>query len=117
MATKATGLFLVLVVAFSPQLATAEFKTGQDLQEGLQKWFKDPTPDGDLIEASVAFGYVVGVVDAHTDITVCPPDGATQGQLAQIAFKYLNANPEKLNLSADLLVVNSLRVVWPCKKS
>ena len=117
MGNKTTGLSLAFLVALSPQLATAEFKSGQDIQAGLQKVFKDPTPADELFEASFAFGYVVGVADANTNVTICMPTGVTQGQVAQIVFKYLNANPEKLNFSADSLVVKSLSAVWSCKKT
>ena len=107
---------LVSVALLVPALASAEFKTGQQIQSGLQDWYSKPS--NDIVNAAVSFGYVLGVYDALTGVTMfCPPNNVSQGQVVQVVLKFLNQNPEKLHFSADSLVVKALQQAWPCAKT
>jgi hypothetical protein len=46
---------------------------------------------------------------------VCPPAGVTNGQSVRVVVKFLNDNPEKLNLDEDELVTLALSKAFPCK--
>jgi hypothetical protein len=103
----ATAAFLTLSAAFTP--AHAEFQTGNKLLSGLNE------PAGS-VPHMVAFGYIIGVTDAHTSITICPPDAATQGQVVDIVKRWLVANPAERHHTGDVIVEHILSRTWPCKK-
>ena len=69
-------------------------------------------------------GYLAGVFDtldesdsSKEDINKsCIPYTVTYQKKRQVVLKYLNDHPEKLHLSAVALVIESLKVNYPCKK-
>ena len=101
--------------------AHAEFWTGNDLKVRLERFQRviegKEVPDPGNEQDTLAAGYVAGVNDAVTGVSVCPPDGVTVGQLVSVVLKFMRANPELLNLTADQVVERSLAAVWPCKHS
>ena len=66
--------------------------------------------------------YIVSVADSHNAYVdwgymsprFCSPDKVTQGQLAAVVIKYLEANPQDLHLAAAGIVVNALAQAFPC---
>lgn len=63
--------------------------------------------------------YVAGVHDADTIATpiggkYCVPDEVRLGQLADVAYKYLDETPEKRHLTASHLVRQAFRKAFPC---
>lgn len=63
--------------------------------------------------------YVAGVHDADTigqpiDGKYCVPDEVRLGQLADVAYKYLDETPEKRHLTAAHLVRQAFRKAFPC---
>jgi xanthosine utilization system XapX-like protein len=92
--------------------AHAEFYSGTDLKTRLEDWTRNPSVD--LVSASLGAGYVLGVHDALSGVTVCAPSGITLAQLVDVTLKYMSENPEILNLSADQVVGRRLKAVWPC---
>ena len=63
-----------------------------------------------------ANGYIVGVHDMGDTILFCTPSTITVGQAKDIVRVYLEINPSLRHLSAETLVVNALKQVYPCAK-
>lgn len=87
--------------------AQAEFLSGNDLKARLED-------RNDSIASSMGLGYVIGVHDTVTGSSVCAPQGVTIGQISNATLKYMNENPEVLNVSADRVVVKAFQSLWPC---
>ena len=92
--------------------AHAEYKDGNQLHSQMQEkyasmdWFN-------------AIGYVTGVADTLTGITVCGPNGGSgipAQQVYDIVKQYLQDHPGTRHLSADRLVGRALERVFPCRK-
>ena len=98
---------LLMALLMVPTMASAEFLTGNELYTRLT---------GDLTDRMYALGYVVGVYDVNVHVTFCPrvETNITAGQVKDIALQYLNTNPSQRHRSAEILVREALRQVWPC---
>ena len=92
--------------------AHAEYKDGNQLHSQMQEkyasmdWFN-------------AIGYVTGVADTLTGITVCGPSGGSgipAQQVYDIVKQYLQDHPGTRHLSGDVLVGRALSRVFPCSK-
>lgn len=99
---------LLAALMFVPAMAQAEFETGNTLYHKMLN--TAPT------EQMYVMGYVVGVFDAHQHINHCPPDGGnvTVGQVTDIAKLYLQQNPAVRHRTADVLLRDVFRNLWPC---
>ncbi len=98
---------LIVGLLFVPAMAQAEFMSGNGLLKDM---------NGDVVDKSIALGYVMGVSDAYTNVTVCVPDNVTAGQVQDIVRRYLENNPDKRHYAADSLIRDSLEKVWPCRQ-
>ena len=101
---------VLLIALLACASAHAEFKDGNYLYSQMQKeyassdWFN-------------ALGYVTGVADTLTGITVCgPASGVAASQVYDIVKQYLQENPAVRHLSGDRLVGRALERVFPCPK-
>ena len=99
---------LLVALLMVPTIAHAEFMTGNQLHSKLT--------GTDVSERIQALGYIQGVFDAGQHFRHCAPDniGITAGQVRDIVLKYLNERPELRNFTADLLIIDSLKQLWPC---
>ncbi len=99
---------LLVVLAFVPTVASAEFFSGNDLYRRMNST--------DYMERAQAMGYIQGAFDAGQHWRHCAPDsaGVTAGQVNDIVKQYLERNPALRNQAADLLVVDALKKIWPC---
>lgn len=97
----------IAVLALCSGTAQAEFYSGNDL---LQKM------DGEFSDRSLALGFVAGVADVWTNISVCPPKNVTLGQAHDIVRRYLVDNPQSRHFTAESLAKNALERVWPCRR-
>ena len=66
-------------------------------------------------------GYLTSVYDSDSTAKVegpsyCVPDGVKNGQLADVAWKYLEDRPAERHLSAAYLARLSFRAAWPCPR-
>jgi hypothetical protein len=65
-------------------------------------------------------GYVVGVVDADyassTPWHYCIPSGVTVGQIADVAWRHLEQNPQDRHFGAAYMVRRGLASAWPCNR-
>lgn len=95
--------------------ARAEFYSGQTVRDKLRLGCDDRRCDyGDNLDFWAAWGYVLGVHDSLTTVTVCAPDSVKAGQVISITRRYLEVHPEQWNYSADRLIGRALSDVWPC---
>lgn len=63
---------------------------------------------------SIAAGYVVGVVDAHSE-QLCVPDNTTIQQLVDVVRKALRELPQVRHNHGDVIVKLSVAAAFPCK--
>lgn len=64
-----------------------------------------------------AMGYIAGVADAQSGVTICiPPNMVTLGQMSDMVKQMLERTPSERHLPADIFVQAALEQRWPCKK-
>lgn len=64
-----------------------------------------------------AHGYIAGVADAQSGVTVCiPPGQVTLGQMADMVKQTLENLPSERHIAADIYVQLTLQKRWPCAK-
>ena len=64
-----------------------------------------------------AMGYIAGVADSLSGITICiPPGQVTLGQMSDMVKQSLERLPSERHLSADIFVQATLEKRWPCAK-
>lgn len=98
----------VIVAAMAPAPAGA-FQTGNSLHGDCLDQPAGPT--------GACVAYLAGVIDGMwwgKPNTICFPDGVTQGQAAAVIVKYMRENPERMHLSAPVLVADALMPAFPC---
>lgn len=99
----------------------AKFYDGQQLYQYAQEYKKAEqggvrTPDNQL-QAGVFMGYVASIIDAYGAEgaqVFCQPNGRLQ-TYADVAYKYLNDNPDKRVNSAESLVISAMQLSFRCK--
>jgi hypothetical protein len=101
--------FLALA-SLSPS-AHAEFQSGNELLAVCED------TDG-YFNRGACVGYITGVADAHQNATphVCLNSRITQGQVRDVAVRYLLLNPGRRHLPADVLVLQALLEAFPCAR-
>lgn len=99
---------LIAALLIVPSIASAEFLSGNDLYHRLTS--------NDSGDKFYALGYIVGAYDMGVHVSFCPrtEQGITAGQVQDIVRNYLAANPGFRQRSADWLVREALKQVWPC---
>ena len=61
------------------------------------------------------YGYVAGVADSQSGVTVCiPPGQVTVGQMTDMVRQSLERVPSERHLAADIYVQVTLSNRWPC---
>jgi hypothetical protein len=64
-----------------------------------------------------AMGYIAGVADSQSGVTLCiPPGQVTLGQMSDMVKQTLERIPSERHLPADIFVQAALENRWPCKK-
>lgn len=91
--------------------ANAVFYTGAD----LNKLAEEENQNQNLSTAMLG-GFVIGVVDAYSGISLCPPNGITAGQLIAMVKKEVRINPERWDMPARTIVFLAISKTFPCKK-
>lgn len=69
----------------------------------------------DYQQHSELVGYVLGVSDTLSGISVCPDNNVTGSQEIAIVAKYLRENPEQWNRAGADVVGAALRAAMPCE--
>ena len=69
------------------------------------------------VERSVAMGYIAGAVDMGDGIMFCvTADTVTIGQVRDILRNYLESTPAIRHMSADSIIIELFKRLWPCPK-
>ena len=98
---------LIITVALCATSAQAEFMDGNKLLADM---------NGSGMRQMAAIGYIMGVADALTSVTVCMPPTVTAGQVHDMVKNHLEANPQTRHLTGDSLISHVLTRVWPCRQ-
>jgi hypothetical protein len=119
MATRA-WLFYCLGLLPTQVFAAGNFYNGNQLHAQLKDYRAASTAD--IVSASAAVGFVLGVHDAmdgipdkSTGFCFQSPRGLTKGQVADIVFLYLEQNPQVRHFTGASLVQAALSNAYPCK--
>jgi hypothetical protein len=101
---KLTLIGLLLSCAAHAQPSSILY-TGQDLYTRMTS------------SPALASGYVAGVADALSGVTICiPPNTVTLGQMVDMVKQSLERVPSERHLAADTYVQVTLSNRWPCAK-
>jgi hypothetical protein len=113
---KKTQLCVLFALGLFPPLSNAQFFDGQKLYDGLIAYSRAERKAGDIedvVKASFANGYIMGVADATSTTQWCPPAGVNPSQLAAVVNKYLTDHPEAWKQSGDDIVRKAIRLAFP----
>jgi hypothetical protein len=102
---------LILATLLNATAARAEFFSGNALATKLNS--------SSAVDQAVALGFIQGVFDVYVNVTICPPNngaGVTAGQLNDMIKNYLNNNPALRHHTAESIINEALKSLWPCKQ-
>jgi hypothetical protein len=74
------------------------------------------TYSNNIMDAHRAMGYVMGIWDTFTGVFWQGSEHIDLGQLADVARKYLEDNPEKRAEAASYIVIEAFKKAFPIKK-
>ena len=104
---KAVAVVLMLVA--SSVHAAGSFYTGNKLLQLLQS--------DNYQEKGVAMGFVAGAIDMGDGVLFCSPSNTvTIGQVRDMVQGYLESTPSIRHLSADAIIMDLFKRLWPCPK-
>jgi hypothetical protein len=122
MRPASVALLVALAACAAPAIAgesSPSFFNGNDLYARLGDWKRNPSKD--VISASVAYGFVIGVADAihgykepRTGFCYRRPDRITTTQLVDAVYVYLEKRPQRRHLSAWSITAAALATAYPC---
>jgi Rap1a immunity proteins len=108
---------LLIVCAMMFVVPAVHAQSGNELVETCKTYQGIGTPsDG------ICLGYISGTNDGYRYALklrglkpdYCYSDNVTNGQLVKVVVKYLNDHPERLQYSADSLILDALFQAFPC---
>jgi hypothetical protein len=99
---------LILTIALVAPLAHAEFYSGNELLNKMES--------SALADRMAALGYVMGASDSYRGTLHCSPNTLTAGQVHDMVKKHLTDAPAIRHYSADSIISNLLKEIWPCAK-
>lgn len=104
------SLLAMLALWATPTLGAGERTTEQWIID-----CKSPNP----VEHLICLHYLQGMGDLNSIVrddakVFCPPNGVTLAQLARIAVKFAEANPEAHHLPFHVIAARAFRVAFPC---
>ncbi|WP_447749416.1 Rap1a/Tai family immunity protein [Pseudomonas nicosulfuronedens] len=122
------GILAVLLVAVSVTAQAGERGTtdGNALLKGCSAVVKSLDGGGQKVPDAFAMGQCFGMLEGVAgsaqimerklpeNMRTCIPENYSNGQGARVVVKYLNENPQSLNLPASFLVMISLKTAFPC---
>jgi hypothetical protein len=111
---KPVVIVAAILACSVPPPAAAEDVTGGHLVE-----FCESDSASDL---ALCHGFFRGLSDTHSIYAAmgkglhlyCLPRGVTQEQFERVAFRWMEANPERLQRPAAVLIVQALHERYPC---
>ncbi len=115
---------LFALVAVTPaSAAVGSFYTGNEMMT-LCKDTNIGEGGANVSKYNECVVYLAGISDAAevfsslegTRLKICAPNGTSVEQLRQVFLNFMNARPEKWNLSAAFLALTAFANAWPCKE-
>ncbi|WP_409516361.1 Rap1a/Tai family immunity protein [Comamonas sp.] len=73
-----------------------------------------PPPADVVFDQALGYGYVKGVIDSLNKILFCIPGAVTGGQIVDVVYNHLQANPKKRHQPAVDLTIEALQDAFPC---
>lgn len=123
-------VFVLAVVVFSvasPLMAAQmqTFKSGSKLLNECTPLLTQNKNTTELLFEASCLNYIKGVFDMHQTLVargkieaqICKPTDVDLGHLGRVIMEYLNANPQKLKITASSLILPALSEVFPCPES
>ena len=112
---KWVSILAITTAMLSGNSAFADYYSGNKLLE-----YCNP----DSSKRDICTGYVAGTRGAidtwktweNIDSGICVPKEVSLGQSIKVVVKYLEANPDKLHLSASSHVLNAFAEAFPCEE-
>ena len=115
-------IFMGLLLSSSAFAEKPEPHTGLWLKYQMDMWERVNAQNGttnspkEAADYGLFIGYINGVSEALSGLSVCIPSGSTYDQSYAVVAKYLKDNPEKWHLSPFLLTSSALKEAFPCQK-
>jgi hypothetical protein len=117
---KLLGALLIAALVSAPAQAGEKEKsvwTGNNLINACRESTTGSTKTS-AFEQGICLGTVAGLmgVGRHLkpELSFCPPPNASFAQATRVLVKYMDANPEQLHKTLNVLIVNALQEAWPC---
>jgi hypothetical protein len=123
---KKIVLFIAALSLFvsSPLLAAQmqTFKSGNKLLSECSPLFSQNKSKIELLAEASCFSYIKGVFDLHQTLVargkieaqICKPLDVDLGQIGRVIIKYIEDNPDKVNITASSLILPALSEAYPC---
>ncbi len=107
---------LLLSLLLASGSVGADFLDGKELKKSLDAYtaVSSKSP-GSRLGAGTAIGYVSGVWDTGYYQTFCPGRGVKQSQAIEVARKFLDAHPQRLDEPAKTLLLEAFVEAYACK--
>jgi len=115
---KQVSLLIVLAatVLFTSLDSSAQpFNDGNRLVQMMREYekYERSDPGYNPFECGLYMGYVEGVYDVTRRVYFNAAENVTAAQICALVGKYLNENPGKWTLPANVLVTDALRKAFP----
>jgi hypothetical protein len=112
------ALFIAALVSAPAQAGEKERSvwTGNNLINACRESTTGSTKTS-AFEQGICLGAVFGLMGARPmkpELSFCPPPSASVAQGTRVLVKYMDANPEQLHKTLNVLIVNALQEAWPC---
>jgi len=126
---KKTVFLLVVVSLFvaAPLMAATmqTFKSGSKLLSECSPLLSQNKNTTELLFEASCLNYIKGVFDLHQTLVarekidphICKPPDADLGQIGRIIIRYIEVNPQKINITASSLILPALSEAFPCPES
>lgn len=110
------GTALLVALLCGPHLHAQQI-TGNDLHQWLTETKKSQAgSEHDRQQANIARGYALGLSETlESSGIICMPQGVSRGQVMDIIYKMLEAQPQVRHMSANTLAAVALQDAYPCK--
>ena len=117
---------LLLTATLTVQAGGRSTTDGNSLLEGCGAAVRSLDGGGQKVPDAFAMGQCFGILDGvvgsaqimekqlPATLRTCIPENYSHGQGVRIVVKYLNENPQSLDLPASFLVMMSLKTAFPC---
>lgn len=111
---KALCALVFLLAASNP--VSAAYYNGVDLKHLMHagEAVGQGKVGADQVDAGIYVGYLAGIAESFQGIYYCPASNINLHKMADVVANYLKDNPDKLQQSAQALVIKALGLAYPC---